>query len=57
MSNNDNNNENKIKVPIIEKEIINAFNKLVENTKIKQKKKNILLGIIKFKHNNKEYIH
>jgi len=57
MSNNDNNNENKIKVPIIGKEIINEFNKLVENTKIKQKKKNISLGIIKFNHNNKEYIH
>ena len=58
MSNNDNsNNENKIKVPIISKEIIKEFNKLVENTKIKQKKKNISLGIIKFNHNNKEYIH
>ena len=57
MSNNNNENENKIKVPIISKEIINDFNKLVENTKIKQKKKKISLGIIKFNHNNKEYIH
>ena len=57
MSNSNNENENKIKVPKISKEIINEFNKLVTNTKIKQKKKNISLGIIKFKHNNKEYIH
>ena len=32
-------NEYKIKVSIISKEIINDFNKLVENTKIKQNKK------------------
>ena len=33
MSNNEKNNENKIKVPIISEETIKDFNKLVENTK------------------------
>ena len=54
--NNDKDN-NIIIVPDISKELKNDFNKLVENIKIKQKKKNISLGIIKFIYNEKEYIH
>ena len=52
-----NNDNNDIIVPNVNKELIKDFNKLVENTIIKNKNKTISLGVIKFIHNNKDYIH
>ena len=42
--------------PFISKNVINNLNEIFENAKL-SKKKRALLGVIKFNHNNEEYIH